>query len=416
MLAPMSIRSRLAARTSLLTALSLALVLAWSPTAHAWPAVDPAGHRVALLGGRWTLALPEDATAGPIAGDPHGPMARAELDGVAQLASPEGRFAVRATLLEASRPDDLAATVATLPQPCAGASTGPLGERTDAIAIRCTTPSPDGAFRPFVVYAVHTDGWVERFEAQIETTDPLDAAARESGVAFAEAVLATLRAEDAAPAVERGTIEVAQACAEGDVHDTFTVTLPEGWVATRQSMPGATLVSFFHVVPLAQPRPVLALTVAPNADMLSLLPAGAGTPRSSTLLGARVDWLAVGDASGARGMREVAVDLTVDCGGGDSFARTMQLSVGGPEAMLDEGQHVLESLALASTRGHTAVIAGRSTEAPVVEDDGAAIAAQAREDEAAQASTHLTSMIIGGISLAMLAVAMWLRGRTTRPK
>ena len=385
--------------------------LALPSTALAWPAIDRAGHRMPLLGGRWTIALPEDAIPAAIAGDPTGPTPREELDGLALLNTTDGHFAIHATLLEATRPADLAAAIRTLPAPCADPTYAPLGDRTDVLTIRCTTPSPDGAFRPIVAFAVHTDGWVERFEAMIETSDPDDTRARDEGVVFAEAVLMTLRAEDVPAAVDRGTIELGRACESEGAFDALSLTLPDGWVATRQNLAGGQLLRILRVIPLGEGRAMLAVDLAAAGTPPPRLPEGMGTLRASALLGEPVDWL-VAEASG-QGMRQLAVELVIDCGGGATYARALRLSTGGPSASVDEGQHILESLTLRSERGHHVALEAVSSEAPPIEDPAVGDVS-AVEDDGAQG--HFWSIAIGGASLLLLGAALAMRARSTRSK
>src|SRR5262249_31734376 len=154
-----------------------------------------------------------------------GPTPRMELDTVAMVTVPEGHFAIRATLLETSQPADLEAAIRQTPSPCLSPTYGRLGDRSDRVVIRCSDPSGDGAFRPLVVFDVPPDGWVDRLETQIETTDPTDSAARTEGVLYAEAAMATLQPEDAAPAVERGTIELGRACEASGTGDALTMQM-----------------------------------------------------------------------------------------------------------------------------------------------------------------------------------------------
>jgi hypothetical protein len=408
MLAPMSNR-----RFSIGVALWLAL-LAPTSTALAWPTVEPEGHRVPLLGGRWTVALPENAVRAAAQTPPSAPPPREELDSATIVQTDEGNFGMRATLLESTRPEDLAAAVRGLPAPCTTPAYGTIGERTDLVAIRCTEPSPDGAFRPISVYAVHTDGWVDRIEALVETTNPDDTDGRTAGVAYAEAVMATLTASAAPDAVERGTIEVARACEQGEDADRITVTLPDGWIALRDAMPNGDLLRLTRVVPLGTGRAMLAIELASAGTQPPRVPEGVGEHQSGTLLGQTADWLVLHQEGSATSVRQVASEITIDCGGGSTFARTLRLSVGGPVDTVVEGQHVLETMALTTTRGHTVELAGISSEAPV--EEAPDLEAMSDEDRATEEQGHFWSIAIGGASLLLLAAALVLRGRTTRPK
>jgi hypothetical protein len=392
MLAAMSTRSLV---------LSIVLAALTIPsTALAWPTIDPAGHRAPLLGGRWTIALPEGATPGTLGGPPGAATPRFETDGVVVLESPEGHFAVHATLLNATRPTDLEAAVRTLPPPCEAPTFAPLADRTDAVTVRCAAPSPDGTFRPIVVFAVHTDGWVERFEAMIETSDPGDTTARDQAVVFAEAALTTLRAEDVPAAVERGTIELQRGCVSGSDFDAFTLTLPEGWIAMRNEQAGGALLRIMPVVELGAARPTLAASLEPAGTPPSRVPPGLGTLRTSALLGGNVDWLVIEPEGEPQGMRQVAADLTVSCGDEGTFARALRLSAAGPQTSLDEAQRVLETLTLTSARGHHATLDVIPSEQPVHEDA-----------DAPPEDGHVLSIAIGGASIALLVVALALRAR-----
>ncbi len=408
MLAPMSNRSHLLGGA----ALALALSLATTP-ALAWPAVDPAGNRVPVLAGRWSVVMPEDTVRAAATPPPNAPPSREALDSAGMYQSAEGNFAIRGTLLESSRPDDLEAAVRALPAPCATPTYGTIGDRTDLVAVRCADVSPDGAFRPISVYAVHTDGWVDRIEALVETHDPDDGVARTAGAEYAEAVMATLTAGQAPDAVERGTIELARACVDGEAADPITLTLPEGWIALRDDLGNGTLVRITHVVPLGTERAMLAVEVAPAGTEPPRAPEGVGVLAPGTLLGAPVQWLVLHQDGAPTAIRQVASEMTVECGGGATFARALRMSLGGPTGTLDEAQRVLETLALGGSRGHRVTLADVSSEAPVELDapDG-----ETEEDREMESRGHFWSIAIGATSLLLLAAALVLRGRTTRPK
>ncbi len=405
----MSTRSR----SSLGVTLVLAL-LAPASSALAWPTVDPSGNQVPVLRGRWTVALPEDTLRAAATQAPNAPAAREELDSAAVVRTPEGNLAIRGVLLESTRPDDLAAAVRTLPAPCPSPTYGTLGERTDLVAVRCTEASPDGALRPLSVYAVHPDGWVDRIEAMVETTDPDDEAARTAGIAYAEAVMATLTPGPAPDAVERGTIEIARACEADGAADRLTITLPDGWIAMRDTMGTTELVRLTHVVPLGSERPMLAIELSPAGSEPPRVPEGVGALRAGAILGSPVDWLVIEDEGQPTSVRQVAAELTVDCGGDARYARALRLSLGGPRATVDEGQRILEALTLGSTRGHTAELTAVSSQAPAI--DESALDEGSDEDRAAAQQGHFWSIAIGGASLLLLAAALVMRGRTTRPK
>lgn len=393
--------------------------LAPAPAALAWPTVDPDGYRVPVLGGRWTVAMPETTARAAATPQPGAPTPREALDSVGVYESPnEGNFAVRGTMLESTRPDDLEAAVRSLPAPCAAPEYGRVGDRTDLVAVRCSEPSPDGALRPLSVYAVHSDGWVDRIETLLETTNPDDAAARTAGVAYAEAVIATLRADSSTDAVERGTVEVARACEADGAADTLTLTLPEGWVAIRDPEPDGVLLRLMSVVPLGGERAIAAVQLVPAGSEPQRVPEGVGVLEPGQLLGNTVEWLVIHQDGAPTGVRRLATEVTVDCGGGATFARALWLSVGGPTATLDRGQRVIESLALGGGRGHTAAVAVVSSEAQVVEpdvDDDAA-GGRAEVDRETERQGHFWSIAIGAGSLLLLGAALVMRGRTTRPK
>lgn len=404
MLAPMS------NRLVLLLAVALLVVSVPASRALAWPTVEAAsGHRVTLLGGRWSAVLPEDSSLAPTTGGPSGIHAPQTIDGIATVSAPDGHFALRATLLEATRPTDLEAVVRATPPPCASPTYGTLQERTDLVVIRCTEPSPDGAFRPLVAFAVHTDGWVDRIETQLEPTDAASEAARTDGVAYAEAVLGSLRAEQAAPDVLRGTVELASVCSE--TPDALSITLPEGWVATRQSALGTTLVRITQLTAMGEPRAILAIELSPAGTEPPRVPEGAGTLHDGSLLGGAVRWLAVESPTEPSGLRQLASEISVDCGGGD-WARALRISIGGPRERMGEAQAIAETIALGAEHGRHATLAAVSSEAPVeplpLEGDG--------EGEEAVRVGHLWSYAIAGVSIAMLIAALLLRGRNTRPK
>ncbi len=399
--------------TSRLSA-ALALLVVSMPAAHAlaWPTLDPEGPRTPLLGGRWTILLGPGVSTAPAVSDPRAPLPRASLDGVAAMHDEEGRLAVRATLLFATRPEDLEAVVRTLPAPCDAPSIATLPGHEGVIAITCTEPSPDGAFRPLVLYATHTDGWVDRIEVQLETDEASDPAA---AMAFATAVASSLRAEDVAPDVERGVVEVTRACVAGEASDPFTVTLPEGWIATRQGGEELAVLQLMKATALGTPRPLASIALTPLGAPPARIPAGAGAPRAGSLLGTSVEWLEIVGPADAPGMREVAVAVHVECGGdAPPWGGTLQLSAGGPSSLLDEGTRVLESLAMAGDRGHVAVATPIGTEEEAIPE--LEPSASDAEDEAAAQTSHLWSMGIGAASLLLLLLALVLRGRTTRPK
>lgn len=388
-------------------------VLAPASSALAWPAVDPAGNRVPVLAGRWTVALPESTLRATPEAAPGLPPPREALDSAGLVQIPEGNFGIRGTLLESTRPEDLAAVVRTLPAPCPTPTYGTIGERTDLVAVRCVDVSPDGALRPITVYAVHPDGWVDRIETLIETTDPDDDMTRASGVEYAEAVLATLTPDAAPDAVERGTVEVARACEQDDQSDPITITLPEGWIAIRDTLGAISLLRITQVVPLAAPRAMVAIELAPSGTAPTLVPAGVGQLVHGTILETQLDWLAVEQTSVGTGVRRLTMELSVDCGSGESFARAMNLSLGGPMATLDPAQHVLETLSFGTARNHTLGVTFVSTQAPPEAEVPELASAEDREmDE----QGHFWSIAIGGASLLLLAAALVMRARTTRPK
>lgn len=407
MLAPMSNRSRFV--LGALAALALSSI---APTAHAWPTVDPAGHRVPVLAGRWTVVMPESTARAVATPPPNAPPSREELDSAGLYQDPDGNFAVRGTLLESTRPDDLAAAVRALPAPCATPSYGTIGERADLVAVRCTEPSPDGAFRPLTVYAVHTDGWVDRIEAMVEPHDPEDSIARTAGGEYAEAVLATLSAGEAPAAVERGTIEVARACVEGEAADPLTITLPSDWIAIRDTLGDGQLLRMTRAAPLGGDRAMVAVELAPAGTPPPRAPEGVGTHATGTLLGSTVDWLVLHQDGAPTAVRQTASELTVECGGGASFARALRLSIGGPTATLDDAQHVLETLALGGGRGHAATLSEVSSEAPT-DDVAAAEGASDDEDAALEAEGRSWSIGIGVGSVVLLAAALALRARAS---
>jgi hypothetical protein len=399
--------------TSRLLALALALTVSLTTgRALAWPTLDPDGPRTPLLGGRWTILLGPDASTAAAVADPRGPRSRAELDGVATIRGDDGRLAVRATLLSATRPADLEAVVRALPAPCETPTIAAFPGHDGTVAISCTEPSPDGAFRPLVLYATHTDGWVDRIEVQLETDAATDTAA---ALAFANAVATSLRAEDVAAAVERGTVELARACEEGSAGDALTITLPEGWIATRQGDAQLMMLQLVRVGELGVRRPLASIAFSPLDAAPARIPAGAGTPRAGTLLGHDVEWLEIVGPPEMPGIRELALGLSVACGeGATPWTGTVQLSAGGPSAMLDDGTHVLETLAMHSDRGHTVDVTPLGTEeepapeAPAIDTTA--------EDEAAEQTSHLWSMVIGAVSLGLLVLALVLRSRGTRAK
>lgn len=398
--------------TSRLSAV-LALLVVSMPAAHAlaWPTLDPEGPRTPLLGGRWTILLGPEASTAAAVSDPLGPTPRAELDGIAAMRAEDGRLAVRATLLYATAPADLEAAVRALPAPCQTPTIAPLADHEGVIAITCSEPSPDGAFRPLVLYARHTDGWVDRLEVQLETDEVSDPT---QAMAFANAVASSLRAEDVAPAVERGTVGVTRACVSGDAGDPLTVTLPEGWIATHQGDLNLELVQLVRIAELGTPRPIASIVFSPVGAPPARIPAGAGAPHAGSLLGTDVEWLEIVGPGNAPGIREVALGLSVDCGGGaPPWTGTIQLSAGGASSTLDEGTRALETLSMGGERGHTVVVTAIGTEEeapPEAQLDTSA------EDAAAEQTSHLWSMVIGAVSLAMLVLALVLRGRATRPK
>jgi len=401
-------------RSFWVAAWTLAL-LAPTSTALAWPSVDAAGNRVPLLGGRWTIALPQDTLRATPNAPPDAPPARDELDSLAVYRSTEGNLGVRATLLESTRPDDLEAAVRTLPAPCATPTYAMIDNRADLLAMRCTDVSPDGAFRPITVFAVHPDGWVDRIEGLIETTDPADEMGRAAGVEYAEAVMQTLSAGQVEQPVERGTITLARACEEGDASDPLTLTLPSDWIAIRDTTPLSSLVRMMRVVPLGTARVIVAVELSPSGTAPLRVAEGMGEHRSGTLLGQSVDWLVLQQEGTPIGMRELASELTVTCGAGATpYTSAMRLSLGGPTDRLDEAQHVLETLALGGERGHTAQLVGVSSEEPAIEEGPPETEADADAD--AEAQGHFWSIAIGGASLLLLGAAFVLRGRTTRPK
>ncbi len=405
----------LAAMPTARASAALFAVLVTLPAARAlaWPTLEPEGPRTSLLGGRWTIALGPDVSAAAAMGDPRVPT-RAELDGIATMRTDDGRLSVRATLLSATRPADLEAVVRALPAPCTTSAIGPLADHEGVVSIACTEPSPDGAFRPLVLYATHTDGWVDRIEVQLDIDEASD---RALALAFATAVAASLRAEAAAPAVERGTVEIARACVAGEAADRFTVTLPEGWIATRLGDEELTVLQFVRVGEVGARRPIASISFASGAMPPARIPAGAGTPREGTLLGSSVEWLEVSGPPDQPGLRETALELSVACGGdGPAWTGTIQLSVGGPAGMLDEGARVLETLALSSDRGHTVSTTGLGTEEEAPPPETSEAGATDEEDAEMQRTSHLWSMGIAGASLALLAIALVLRSRTTRPK
>lgn len=407
MLAPMSNRSRF----SLLAALVLSICVPTS-RALAWPTVDAAsGHRVTMLGGRWSLALPEDTSLAPTTGGPSGFHAPQTIDGIATVSTPEGHLAVRATLLETTRPTDLEAAVRATPPPCASPSYGTLGDRTDLVVIRCTEASPDGALRPLVAFAVHTDGWVDRIETQIEVSGPASEEARASAVAYAEAVLASLRAEEATPDVERGTVQLAEVC--NDTPDPLTITLPEDWVATRQVVGGTTLVRATQLTPMGAPRAMVAIELSPAGTEPPRVPEGAGTLHDGALLGGAVQWLVVESPSEDAGLRQLASEITVDCGASGTWARALRISIGGPRDRLAAAQTLTETLALGTEHARHATLAAVSSEAPV--EPPLPLEGETEDDEAVRVG-HLWSYAIAGVSIAMLIAALVLRGRNTRPK
>lgn len=412
MLAPMSNRS---------AALGVLVVFCWlvpASSALAWPSVDPEGHRTPFLGGRWTVALPESAAPAFVQPPPGQPVPRAEIDGLIMLETDEGHFALHATLLESTRPDDLAAAVRGLPPACATPTYGTIGERTDMVVERCTDVSPDGAFRPLIVFAVHPDGWVDRIEALVETTSPDDEAGKAAGAAYAEAVMATLVAAlpmGGDPAVTRGTVELDRACTAGEEADALTFTLPEGWIAMRDGSSATTLLRMTHVVPLGTPRPMIAIQLVAAGTEPQRLPADVGTRHESRLAGESMEWLAV-EQAGEQGVRRAAAEITIDCGGGSTYARAMSLSIGGPTGTLDDAQHIVETFAIRSDRGHALSLAPVSLVAAPEEAVALDAGGETEEDRAAERQGHFWSIAIGAGSLLLLGAALVMRSKTTRPK
>jgi hypothetical protein len=397
--------------TARLCALALVLfVTSFTTHALAWPELTPDGPRTPLLGGRWTIALGPDASTAPAAGDPRGPTPRVELDGIATMRAEDGRLVVRATLLFATAPADLEAIVRTLPAPCATPTIAAFPEHAGWIAIRCSEPSPDGALRPIVLYATHTDGWIDRIEVRLEIDEATDRAA---ATAFADAVVATLRAEDVPAAVERGTVEVARACVAGDAADPFTVTLPEGWIATRQQGGELAMIQIVRVAELGGRRPIGSAVFSPTGAVPARIPAGAGTPHAGRLLGSDVEWLEISQGDDAPGIREVALALSVACGAdAPPWTGTLQLSAGGASSTLDESTRVLETLAMGSDRGHTVTLTTLGTEEEPLPEDAMPVASG--DDEAAERTSHLWSMGIGAVSVLLLVTALVIRSRTKR--
>ncbi|MFO0686146.1 MAG: hypothetical protein U0234_29055 [Sandaracinus sp.] len=403
----MSNRSRLP-----LLALLVLSICAPTSRALAWPTVDAeSGHRVTMLGGRWSLALPDDTSLSPTTGGPSGFHAPQTIDGIATVSAPEGHFAIRATLLETTRPADLEAAVRATPPPCASPTYGTLGDRTDLVVIRCTEPSPDGALRPLVGFAVHTDGWVDRIETQIEVSTGASEEAHASAVAYAEAVLGSLRAETAEPDVERGAVALAEVC--NDAPDTLALALPEDWIATRQTVGGTTLIRATQLTPMGAPRAMIAIELSPAGTEPPRVPEGAGVLRDGSLLGGAVRWLVVESPSDPAGLRQLASEITVDCGASGTWARALRISIGGPREQLAEAQTITETIALGSEHGRHATLAAVSSEAPV--EPPLPLEGDAEGDEAVRVG-HLWSYAIAGVSIAMLIAALVLRGRNTRPK
>ena len=126
-----------------------------------------------------------------------------------------------------------------------------------------------------------------------------------------------------------------------------------------------------------------------------------------------MQWLVLHQDGAPTAIRQVASEMTVDCGGGATYARALRMSLGGPTGTLDEAQRVLETLALGGSRGHRVTLADVSSEAPVELDapDG-----ETEEDREMESRGHFWSIAIGATSLLLLAAALVLRGRTTRPK
>jgi hypothetical protein len=161
------------------------------------------------------------------------------------------------------------------------------------------------------------------------------------------------------------------------------------------------------IVALGSSRPTLAASLEPAGTPPPRLPPGMGTLRASAVLGAPVDWLVVEADDETQGMRQVAADLSIDCGGGSTFARALRLSAAGPRTSLDEAQHVLESIALMSSRGHHASLAVVPSEQPVLDGEASA----ATHDDG-----HLWSYAIGAVSVVLLAVALVMRARGAAAK
>ena len=359
--------------------------------------------------------MPADTARATPTLPPSMPPAVDERDSVAVYQNGEGSIAVRSTLLESTRPDDLEAAVRALPAPCPTPTYGTFGDRTDVVAIRCTEASPDGAFRPISLYAVHPDGWVDRIEALVDTENHTGETARTAAVAYAEALLATLTAGEAPRPVETGTITIVSACTDGDASDPLTVTLPADWVAIRDTAPEHDLVRLMRVVPLGTQRVMVAIDLTGAETEVPRVPPGSGTHRHGTLLGSDADWLVLHEEGTPLAMWQLASTISVDCGGGTTYARTMRLSLGGPTEIVDPAETVLETMALGGARGHHVSVTPIPLEVAAEE---APVEAQAEgaDDHEAEEQSHLWSYAIGGASLLLLAAAMVLRGRTTRPK
>ena len=398
--------------TSTLRTLAVIVIALVPAHALAWPTIVPEGPRTPLLGGRWTVVLGAEASSAPAQSERGVLAPPIALDGLTAIEVDEGHLAVRATLLFATGPADLLAVVRALPAPCAAPTIGPFPGHEGVVAIRCASPSPDGSFRPLVLYATHTDGWVDRLEVQLEIDDAADQA---SAIAFVDAALGSLRAEDVPPAVERGTVEVARLCASGEALDSLTIALPEEWIATKQENADLTLVQLVRASELGAPRAIASITLSRTSGAPARIPAGAGTEHAGSVLGQDVRWLEIVGESEAPGIRELALALSVACGGeAPPWTATVQLAAGGPSGILDEGTRVLERVAFASDRGHTLTATPIGTEEAEPAPDVAGGDSSA-DDEAAAATSHAWSMGIGAVSLALLVLALALRARTSRP-